>query len=122
MHERQVYGLLTPSPAVLMELPVVFIQACFHGDLQSRSASAGSVLESFPRWPASLPPVSIKARQPTDKLALPRELSALRWPACCTRVAWGGRHWVWLGLDRSPQLIDLQESGAAGAEWPGPHL
>lgn len=48
---------------------------------RGRSASAGSELESFPLWPASLPHVSIKARQPTDKLALPRELSALCWPA-----------------------------------------
>lgn len=34
MHEKQVDGLFTPFPDLLMELPVLFIQACFHGDLQ----------------------------------------------------------------------------------------
>lgn len=53
-------------------------------------ASAGSVLESFLLWPASLPHVSIKAQQPIDKLALPRELSALR-------MAYSTAHWLLAG-------------------------
>lgn len=66
MHERLVYGLFTPFPAVLIPASYVFVKAFFPWYSQiSRSAQS-------PRPPLSTAlTVSIKAQQPVDKLARP---------------------------------------------------
>lgn len=79
MHERLVYGLFTPFPAVLIPASYVFVKAFFPWYSQiSQAAGARRAVRSRPGSAQSPRPplstaltVSIKAQQPVDKLACP---------------------------------------------------
>lgn len=104
MHERLVYGLFTPFPAVLIPASYVFVKAFFPWYSQtSQAAGARRAVRSRPGSAQSPRPplstaltVSIKAQQPVDKLA--RSAGAGCGAGC--GVGEGGSRWAVCGPRR----------------------